>query len=274
MSLRRRIRALGAQRGRSRTLISAHRGGVGADVASENTRGALERAVELDCEYVEFDVQRCSDGTFVLCHDEILETGSGRAPVARLTLAQFHEAAPGCLEYEEALQILRGRKRAHIDFKFVSPEQLYGTPSASYEVEAIARAVDVMGADEIMVSSLEDDSVKAIRAWSRERYPGLLVGLSLGRDLSGLRRRAVLAARWGELFPRRRILACDANLVVASKTLARLSLERFATRQQLPMLVWTVNDPKYLRRWVNGRRPWMATTDYPRQAAWIRDEQS
>ena len=50
--------------------LSAHRCGAGQDRTLENTRVALDGALRLPVEYVEFDVQRCGDGTLVCFHDD------------------------------------------------------------------------------------------------------------------------------------------------------------------------------------------------------------
>lgn len=252
-------------------LLSAHRCGAEADHAMENTREALERATSLRSEFVEFDVQRCADGVFVLFHDDHVQIGDSLVALHTLTFAELSARTGQFVRYEDALEILAGRRRAHIDFKFVSPRDRYADPVSTHEVEATQIAIDRMGADQIIVTSLEDASVRAIRAWARARHPALLVGLSLGRDMTGRRMPEVVSTRASELFPTDRILACDANLVVANKALARATLARFAHRRGLPLLIWTVDDPIELRRWLRDRRTWMVTTNHPRLAAELRD---
>jgi glycerophosphoryl diester phosphodiesterase len=53
------------------TLVYAHRGASG--VAPENTMSAFRKAVELDCDGIECDVQLSKDGKLVICHDEMLD---------------------------------------------------------------------------------------------------------------------------------------------------------------------------------------------------------
>lgn len=252
-------------------LLSAHRCGAEADRSLENTREALERSLSLGTEFVEFDVQRCRDGAFVLFHDDHAQVGGGLVPLSRLTFDELTTArgAP-VLRYEDALTILAGRKRAHIDLKFVSPAAAYADPATTFEVAAVRLAVERMGAEGCIVTTNEDASVRAIRDWSRTVHPELLVGLSLGRDLTGRAMPEVMATRASELFPTERILACDANLVVANKALARATLARFAHRRGLPLLIWTVDDRLELRRWLGDARTWMVTTNFPRLAEELR----
>jgi glycerophosphoryl diester phosphodiesterase len=139
-------------------------------------------------------------------------------------------------------------------------------------VELVEHVLSIMGPQNVLVTTLEDESVRAIRAWSRMNCPDLLVGLSLGRDGAGLGNRELLATRLGELFPARRIEACDANLVACHKTIAKLRGAAWAARRGLPILVWTVDDPGELRTWLLDGRAWMITTNYPREAAELRRE--
>jgi glycerophosphoryl diester phosphodiesterase len=253
-------------------LISAHRCGSEDDLASENTREALVRAITLDCEYVEFDVRRLGDGTFVLFHDAEVEVGGKFARLDTLTYEQFAAEARKFLRFEEALEILRGYKRAHIDLKFVSPEAVYADPANTYEVQACEVALAVLGgAGEFIVTSLEDETIGAVRAWARTRHPELLVGLSLGRDLKGASRLTKARARRRELLPSRRLAETGANMLVAHRQLARLNLARVATYSGVPLLVWTVDDPRELERWLTDPRVWMLTSNYPRRAIEIRD---
>ena len=76
------MRAPGPTDDRTLPVVSAHRGGVGADRARENTLGALRDAAALDCEYVEIDVRRCRDGVYVVFHDAHIRDGDRRVPVA------------------------------------------------------------------------------------------------------------------------------------------------------------------------------------------------
>ena len=103
-------------------LVSAHRCGAGEDRHLENTRPALDRALSMDVDFVEFDVQRCADDTFVLFHDDEVEVDGRRTPLSDLTVARLEQLVGPLLRYDEVLAALAGRRRAHIDLKFTSPE--------------------------------------------------------------------------------------------------------------------------------------------------------
>lgn len=230
-------------------LISAHRMGSGGDRSRENTLPALAAAVSLGVDYVEFDVWRRDDGSFVVAHDPEHDLG---------------------LPYEAALAAFDGRAHAHIDLKFTSPSEAYHEGRA-WEVEAAALAVEVLGQERMIVTTGHDLGVRAVRDWGDAEGLDLRVGLSLGRSvrrLSWLRR---IDIRRSELFPHVRIRQSRANLVVAHHTLARFGVAAYARRRRLPLLVWTVDTPRALRYWLRPGRAWLVTTNHPDRALAIRE---
>ena len=215
------------------TLVSAHRC---------LTRESIEAALRLGVDYVEFDLQRCSDGTLVLNHDPV------------------DVPPPDALSYDDALDLLAGRSRAHLDVKF------YGDGV----VDAVAHAVAHLGTDRLVVTTLDDESVAAVRAWSDQHAPALLVGLSLGRGVTGSPFLRQVRVRISELWPGRRYGRSRANLVVAHHWLARLTVARFARNHGLPLLVWTVDTAPALRYWTRTGRAWLVTTNHPDIALRLR----
>lgn len=253
-------------------MISAHRCGAGQRIDLENTRTALSCALDLDVEFIEFDVQRCADGICVLCHDDVILIGDELRPLASTPFVAFAAHANQYLCYDEVLTALaKAGKRAHIDLKFTSPLEAYADPETTYEVQAVRQAVEIMGASQIIVTSLDDRSVRAVRDWARKTGVDLLVGLSIGRSLTGLTPLRAARQVLSEVFPARRYRRADANLVVAQWRLARLSSARFARRRRLPLLVWTVDDPAELRYWLKPGRAWLVTTNEPSRALHLRE---
>jgi glycerophosphoryl diester phosphodiesterase len=252
-------------RAREQVLVSAHRCGASGDKTLENTREALERALALGVEYVEFDVHRLRDGALVLHHDDWAQVDGRKRWVRELTLAELGTTRPHVLGYDEVLEALRGRAHAHIDLKFTSP-------GGVHEVEAVRRAVEVLGAERIVVTTLDDRSVRAVREWSEAAGLPVLAGLSLGRRVRGLPLRAAVRIRLSELFPRLRYRASLANVMVANHTLARYGVARFARRRGLPLLVWTIDTEESMRYWLKPGRAWLVTTNHPGLALRVRDE--
>ncbi len=255
-----------------RPLVSAHRGGAGRDRARENTVVALRHATGLDCEYVEFDVQRCRGGVYVVHHDAHVRVGDRRVPIPSLSFEEFARHAGTFLVLDDALDVLRGRKKVHLDLKFVSDPDDGADAPHGHELGLVRHVVDVMGAENVVVTGLRDAAVGAVREWSRDRHPELLVGLALSRDVGVRGLRKLLAGRLDRVLPGRRLRDSDANLAVCERTQARLWGARWARRRGLPLLVWTVDDPAGLRAWLGDERTWMVTTNFPERAVALRHE--
>jgi glycerophosphoryl diester phosphodiesterase len=199
-------------------------------------------------DYVEFDVWRRDDGSFVVAHDPEHDLG---------------------LAYDTVLAAIDGRAHAHIDLKFTSPREAYETGTA-WEVDAARRAVEVLGHDRMIVTTGHDLAVRAVRDWGDAKGLELMVGLSLGRSVRNLSWLHRIEVRRSELFPHVRIRTSRANLVVAHHTLARLGVAAFARRRNLPLLVWTVDTEKSLRYWMRPGRAWLVTTNQPGLALRVR----
>lgn len=210
-------------------LIGAHRGG--AEEATPGTLEAFQRAAERGFDYVEFDVRRLADGELVAFHDPDC---NGR-PLRALILAELRrEAGYPVPLVEEVMGALRSRARAHIDLK-----------ESGYEADVVALADALLGAGSYVMTSLED----LVIAGLERDFPAVRAGLSLGRDLAGMRNPAArLRIRAAELFPRRRLRACGADFVSVHHRLATLGVLRSARRMGLPAFVWTVNDQKLAAR--------------------------
>jgi glycerophosphoryl diester phosphodiesterase len=224
--------------------------GSGGDRGRENTLPALADALALGVDYVEFDVWRRDDGSYVVAHDPEYDSG---------------------LPYETVLRAFDGRARAHIDLKFTSPPEAYADGRA-WEVEASRLAVEVLGHERMIVTTTHDLAVRAVRDWGDQRGLDLKVGLSLGssvKKLSWLRR---LEVQRSELFPTGRLRESRANLVAAHHVLARLGVGAYARRRGLPLLVWTVDSPRALRYWLRPGRAWLVTTNHPGIALTVRSQ--
>ena len=255
-----------------RVLLSAHRGGCGRSADVENTLAAFEAAVQMPIEYIEFDLQRTADGVYLLNHDDrVLVDGRTRF-IADLTADQVDAACGPRVRYEAVLSLLAaaGRK-AHLDLKFTSPEERYADPAATFEVEAVRIARSFLPESDFIVTTTEDRSVRAVRDWADAEDISVLVGLSIGRHrLTGMRLWKRLAWRIGEMFPGQRIHRSGANLVVAHRHLARVRLLAWAHKHNLPVLVWTVDNHRELRRLLADARVWMVTSNYPERGIALR----
>jgi glycerophosphoryl diester phosphodiesterase len=234
-------------------LVSAHRGGAGDDRSSENTVVAIESAIALGCDYVEFDVRLTADGTPVIFHDDELGDDDVRRSIAGHRLDEFTGVV--LVTLDEVLAVIKGRIKAHVDLKV-----------RGGEIQVVDHVVKTLGVDGVIVTTAEDSSVRDLVAWSKEHAPGLLVGLSSSPRSWNGRRSNRRRVHFEAAFPRTRVRLSHANLVVAHHTLARWWLASYAKRRSLPLVVWTVDRPGELEQWMNDPGVWMVTTNYPARA--------
>ena len=217
-----RLRALAAAHVRRHRnecrRISAHRGGT--EAVEPSTLKAFRQAVTAGVEYVEFDVQRTRDGQLVVFHDERAPSG---APISSLTLAELRgDLARDVPRIEEVMKIARGSTVCQIDLKEVG-----------YELDVVDRALAIVGHHGLVVTTLEDESVRTIK----DARPEVRVGLSLGRNMSDASVIRKIAVWLSELFPARRVRACGADFLSLQYRLARLTGLRFCARRQMNAFV-------------------------------------
>jgi glycerophosphoryl diester phosphodiesterase len=228
------------------------------------TRARIEHALSLAVDFVEFDVQRCADGTLVLYHDATFLVDDEEVAFQDTTSERARQLVPDLLTYDEALALLAGRRRAHIDLKVSVARRLDSA------IAAVSQAVDVLGVDGFIVTTGSDRTVRAIRDWGDAQGVTLLVGPSLGRNTRGFSAIEQVRIRWSELVPGHRVRHSRASIVVAHHSLALLGVARFARRHGLPLLVWTVDTPPALSHWLRPGRAWLVTTNRPEVALRIR----
>lgn len=147
-------------------LLSAHRGGCGRSPEIENTWAAFEAAVQTAVEYVEFDIQRTVDGEYLLAHDDRVKINGTVRHLSTMTADEVDRALGVRVRYRDVLALLAatGRK-AHLDFKFTSPDHLYPDSASTYEVEAVLIAREFLADTDFIVTSAEDRSIRAVADW-------------------------------------------------------------------------------------------------------------
>ncbi|HEX2418167.1 MAG TPA: glycerophosphodiester phosphodiesterase [Micromonosporaceae bacterium] len=233
------------------TLISAHRGGVeDAPLASWE---AYLASADTAADYVEVDVRRTSDGELVAHHDPYPEAVPGRPLVRELSYRRLCELTGRRVpRIPEVLDLIAGRARVQLDLKEIG-----------YERRVIDLAHDRLGRGNVLVSTLEPESVRAVK----RDFDDVPAGLILGRELSGSARLRWPVVRWRELRPLRRVRRCGADWVVTHHALARAGVLRLCAREGIPVAVWTVNADRMIDRMLSDNRVAMLITDRPRFVA-------
>lgn len=225
-----------------RPLVIGHRGAAGE--APENTLAAFELAIRQGADGIEFDVHLSADGVPVVIHDQRLDrttSGSGRvsqssyAALRRLDAgAWFHPSVDGgrarptyvglrIPSLSEVLTWVRERNcKAFVEIK--QPPATYPGIEARV-LEEIGRA---RAASLVTVISFHFPTLSRLRELGSR--------ISLGIDFT----RPLLAVR--------RAKAVDATTLLPHWAFASRRFIRRAHRAGLRVVVWGLDQPKWMRR--------------------------
>ncbi len=181
-----------ANRWRDHVMVVAHRGGglaEGAKLFPENSVAAVENAIGLGVEMVELDVQKSSDGVFVVFHDSWLDrTSTCKGELAERTLAELKDCrlvTEGTGEatderiptLAEMLAITRDRIFVNVDNK-LEPADLPAIVAVAREmgiadqlvvkaniwngdrIVALKRVLEAIGEGPVFMPIIADDAVR------------------------------------------------------------------------------------------------------------------
>ncbi|MGH9906525.1 MAG: glycerophosphodiester phosphodiesterase [Pyrinomonadaceae bacterium] len=230
-------------------LIIGHRGA--SAVAPENTLAAFERAMQDGADGVEFDVRLSHDGVPVVIHD------------ATLTRTAAINAFVGDFSSEELQRIdvgswfVRRRKESKVELAPQTVPMLHQVFDFFHEREGLLYLE--MKSDRSEGSILAAATVRTIRQYSmNERVIVSSFDLSLVKEVkgidSGIRTSALFEPKTlrSAALVRSRLVeragASGADEIALHHTLASRSLIETAHQAQLDVVVWTVDNPKWIER--------------------------
>jgi glycerophosphoryl diester phosphodiesterase len=230
-------------------LIIAHRGA--SAYAPENTLAAFRRAAHDGAEGVEFDVRLTRDGETVVFHDATLRRTAGRdGAISELTLAELRTVDAGSWFNR------RRPSRANPDFANETISSLAETldllkdfPGLIYVelkcgpggVEELCEAACALIArspllPRIIVKSFELGAIPLVRRLCPNVQTAALFGAKL---MNAMRKetRIIQAAK-----------RVEAHQVSVHYSLATRGLMKKAAREELPVTIWTADNPRWVRR--------------------------
>jgi glycerophosphoryl diester phosphodiesterase len=214
---------------------------------------AFANALVTGAEYVEFDIRRTADGELAAFHDARTRQGE---PLAAISYSRLCEQAGYPVpRVADVMATIAGKATGHLDLKDTGGEE-----------QVVEMALDILGAGNFVVTTLEDRSVAAIKA----RFPAIPAALSLGRDLDEVPRSRRAATRLSELLPLRRLQACRADWVAVHRRLAAAGVLARCHRAGIKTMVWTVDEDAELMRWLTDRRVAVVITNRPADAVALR----
>lgn len=235
-------------------LISAHRCGPEGRFAA-NSLAAAKAVRQEGVDMIEFDVRVTADGKFVTLHDASVVMQGRGVPVGQLPASKVLEYAQDACLLEDMLRTITGYTKAHVDLK-----------DTSHEVEIADLCESILGKDGFILTTWEDESVAKLR----QARPHLQVALSLGRDTRGMAPWKAFRIHLSEIFPARRIQACQPTMLAINYRLVEYGVLDRAARHNLPVLLWTINSNQHLTKTLQDDRLWALTTNFPRRALTIR----
>ena len=232
-------------------LIIAHRGA--SALAPENTLAAFRRAFKDGAEGVEFDVRLAKDGVAVVHHDPSLRRTAGlEEKISELTSTElskvhvgswFRQALPEnwspeyakqtVPSFDATLDALRNFPGARI---FVELKSSRGQNPEPF-VRAVCDAIRSSGiADRIIVKSFRLAFIPHLRAICPDVRTAALFAPKIMTVLRKEKHLVDLAVEFG------------ADELSVHYSLATKKLMKKAAKRSLPVTIWTVNHPRWLRR--------------------------
>lgn len=212
--------------------LVAHRGGEalgGGDLLE-----AAQRLVELRIEMVEIDVRRTRDGVLVIHHDESVR-GAAIRDLGYDELSQAGDRIPTLADF---LDVVAPHMAVDIELK-----------EPGYETQVLSASLARIDPGNLVVTSFSDSIVATVKNSAPEVPVGLLVGR---RELRALLR---------DVFPFRRVQACRADFLAPHYRLLATGIAHRAERRGLGLLVWTVDDPRLIARYLGDPRMLGVVTD-------------
>ena len=214
--------------------VIAHRGAWGraAPLApAENTLEAFEAAITLGADMIELDVRCTRDGQLVVFHDARVKTVPTSSIRYEALKVKGTKARPPRLA--DVLELAKDRIALNLEIK-----------ETGYIDETIAR-LRPFGLDRCLVSSFLDDVVREAKAIAPELRTGLLVGAGFRRALTT------------------RLPAAGADCLILHRRLADDTALAKAAVAGVPCVIWTVNGPRALDRYLAHDAVEGVVTDRP-----------
>jgi glycerophosphoryl diester phosphodiesterase len=249
-------------------LIIAHRGD--SVHAPENTLAAFHRALEKGADGVEFDVQLSQDGVPVVIHDyDLKRTGGRPETVDSLTAKQLgkidvgswfarkkgtaedaefsQQTVPTLVEVLETLKVCRGP--IYIELK--CRDENYG-PLAKAVCDVI-RDSQMLG--QMIVKSFKLAAIPAVRCALPKVTTAALFAPEITHFLRRKRHIIALAREFG------------ADQISLHRSLATSKLASLAADAEMPVTIWTADNPKWIERCIQRNIGALITNDPGKQLA-------
>lgn len=158
--------------------VIAHRGASG--YAPENTLAAFKKAIDVNCDGIEFDVQMTMDGEIIVCHDYSVDrTTNGSGYIKNLTLKEIKDLDAGSWfdkrfkgeripTLEEVFKIIPPGILMNIEIKNLALER------RDIEQKVVDLILKYNRIDDVIISSFDHLSLKTVREINKDIKIGVL----------------------------------------------------------------------------------------------------
>ena len=237
-------------------LVIAHRGA--SAIAPENTLAAFARALADGADGLELDVRLARDGVPIVIHDSTLRrTGRCAGVVSELTSGElgridigswFNRAHPKLAQakysreviptLEQVFSVCQAQSRTQHALIYVEMKTEPVSKRDSELARSVVRLINNCDLQSrVVVVSFNLIALAQVKAFEPSIRTGALFEpkRSAAKSISG--RRLIAAA-----------IDCGANEILLHRLIASRRLIDLAATEGLRSVVWTVDDPKWLRR--------------------------
>ena len=235
----------------ARPLVIGHRGS--SDVAPENTIAAFTRAITDGADGFEFDVRLARDGAPVVIHDSTLQR-TARIPgaVAQLTSAQlqktvvgswFNQQRPDCAKSDYEIETIPTLDQVFDLVKGTSQILYLEMKSEENQVvqlaAAVVKSIQAHGfIDRVIVESFNLAAITEVKRLNAGVRTAALFEPRIERPASLLRKMKTVDLA----------IAAGANELALHHSLAASRVVHKAVQCGLPVVVWTVDNPAWIKR--------------------------
>lgn len=221
-----------------RTMIIAHRGAGHAGTTPsirENTIDAFEAAIAAGADAIELDLRRTRNGVIIVHHDAKvpgMQWSIGESPDDSVTEGAL-KAGYKIPTFEETLECCAGKISLDIELK-----------ETGYEQEVFDLTRKYYDPAHVCFTSFHDNAIRRIREDNHQAITGLLLG---DEPPAGARQRI------SELFPKKKIEISAPDFVAPNWRFLRWGRHDNRTYGDLPIITWTVDDPKLAEKLIDHR---------------------
>lgn len=213
---------------RTKPLVIGHRGS--PTFARENTLDSFEIAINQGADAIELDLRRTADHHLVIHHDP--KIARGLPPLAAMTYRRAkHESRIRGFHLpllNEIIDLCRDRIALNIELK-----------EAGYERELLQSLDKTYPDESILYTSFLPETIARLKTIA----PAITTGLLLGVPRQKVSKAGRTTSKGLD-----HLTDCNADLILPHKLRARTRTLQRLHRQQIPVIVWTVNSRVSFRR--------------------------